>query len=116
MLFLHLTPLQLRVFSALYVSYALSLVVKRNYAFWVPALVSGGWASASGVGLLGFAYESANGVAKVAGAVLVDLFPPSLVLAASLAAQGLNLVGIYLSAAAALSFAALLLLRKPALD
>ena len=53
-------------------------------------------------------------VAFNVGGVIGGGFTP--IVAASLAAQGLNLVGIYLSAAAALSFVALLLLRKPALD
>ena len=48
------------------------------------------------------------------GGVIGGGFTP--IVAASLAAQGLDLVGIYLSAAAALSFIALILLRKPALD
>ena len=48
------------------------------------------------------------------GGVIGGGFTP--IVAASLAAQGLHLVGIYLSAAAALSFIALILLRKPALD
>ena len=53
-------------------------------------------------------------VAFNVGGVIGGGFTP--VVAASLAGQGLHLVGIYLSAAAALSFLALLLLRKPALD
>jgi MFS family permease len=53
-------------------------------------------------------------VAFNVGGVIGGGFTP--IVAASLAAQGLDLVGIYLSAAAALSFIALILLRKPALD
>lgn len=53
-------------------------------------------------------------VAFNVGGVIGGGFTP--IVAASLAAQGLDLVGIYLSAAAALSFVALILLRKPALD
>jgi hypothetical protein len=53
-------------------------------------------------------------VAFNVGGVIGGGFTP--IVAASLAAEGLDLVGIYLSAAAALSFIALMLLRKPALD
>jgi MFS family permease len=53
-------------------------------------------------------------VAFNVGGVIGGGFTP--IVAASLAAQGLDLVGIYLSAAAALSFIALILLRKPALE
>ena len=54
-------------------------------------------------------------VAFNVGGVIGGGFTP--VAAQALAQQGgLPLVGIYLSAAAALSFVALLLLRKPALD
>ena len=53
-------------------------------------------------------------VAFNVGGVIGGGFTP--IVAASLAAEGLDLVGIYLSAAAALSFIALILLRKPALD
>jgi MFS family permease len=53
-------------------------------------------------------------VAFNVGGVIGGGFTP--IVAASLAAEGLDLVGIYLSAAAALSFVALILLRKPALD
>jgi MFS family permease len=53
-------------------------------------------------------------VAFNVGGVIGGGFTP--VVAAALAGQGLHLVGLYLSAAAALSFLALILLRKPALD
>jgi len=53
-------------------------------------------------------------VAFNVGGVIGGGFTP--IVAATLAGQGLHLVGIYLSAAAALSFVALVLLRKPALD
>jgi MFS family permease len=53
-------------------------------------------------------------VAFNVGGVIGGGFTP--IVAAMLAGQGLHLVGVYLSAAAALSFVALVLLRKPALD
>lgn len=53
-------------------------------------------------------------VAFNVGGVIGGGFTP--VVASALAAEGLYLVGLYLSAAAALSFLALILLRKPALD
>jgi MFS family permease len=53
-------------------------------------------------------------VAFNVGGVIGGGFTP--VVAQTLAGEGLYLVGIYLSAAAALSFLALMLLRKPALD
>jgi hypothetical protein len=53
-------------------------------------------------------------VAFNVGGVIGGGFTP--VVAAALAGEGLHLVGLYLSAAAALSFLALILLRKPALD
>ena len=53
-------------------------------------------------------------VAFNVGGVIGGGFTP--IAAQMLSEQGLDLVGYYLSAAAALSLAALLLLRKPALD
>jgi hypothetical protein len=85
---MRITTSQLAVFVLLYVAYALSLVIKRNYAFWKDAAVAEGVASAAAMGSLGALYESASGAAKVGGAVLVDLLPPAAVLAASLAGQG----------------------------
>ena len=83
-----LTSSQALVFCLLYGSYALCLIIKRNYAFWKDDAVLDGVASAEMMGTLGALYESASGVSKVAGAVLVDVVSPTLVLAASLAAQG----------------------------
>ena len=79
-------------FALLYLSYSLSLVVKRNYAFWKDDMVLEGLATPLAVGSLGALYESASGVSKVAGSVLVDLVSPTLLLSASLAAQGLSCV------------------------
>ena len=85
---MRVTTAQLLVFALLYAAYALSLVVKRNYAFWKEEAAAEGLASAAALGSLGALYESASGAAKVGGAVLVDLLPPAAVLAASLAGQG----------------------------
>jgi OPA family sugar phosphate sensor protein UhpC-like MFS transporter len=76
-------------FTLLYLSYALSLTIKRNFAFWQQDLVAEGFAAVGTEGSVGAVYEFANGVSKVAGAVLVDLLSPSLVLSASLGVQGL---------------------------
>jgi sugar phosphate permease len=87
-----LTRAQLITFGLLYVSYALSLVIKRNYAFWKDDLVKEGLSDVSTIGSLGALYETLNGISKVAGAVLVDLFPSSMVLSLSLAGQGASCV------------------------
>ena len=69
---MRVTTAQLLVFALLYAAYALSLVVKRNYAFWKEEAAAEGLASAAALGSLGALYESASGAAKVGGAVLVD--------------------------------------------
>ena len=79
---------QLFTFLLLYVSYALSLVIKRNYSFWKDDLVKEGLSDSSSIGMLGALYETFSGISKVAGAVLVDLYSPTVVLALSLAGQG----------------------------
>lgn len=86
---MRVTSSQLLVFGLLYTSYALCLILKRNYAFWKDDVVSEGLAKdARAMGSFGGLWESANGVSKVAGSVLVDFLSPTLVLSASLAAQG----------------------------
>jgi len=80
------TRQQIVAFALLYLSYSLSLVVKRNYAFWKDDMVLEGLASPLAVGGLGALYESASGLSKVAGSVLVDLVSPTLLLSASVAA------------------------------
>ena len=83
-----LTP-QLFVFLLIYLSYAVSLVVKRNASFWVSGVVADRFVAADRVGVLGSLWETANGLGKILSAVVVDAASsPAVLLAAALAAQG----------------------------
>jgi len=77
---------QLKVFVLIYVSYAISLVIKRNYAFWLPDFTR----EYPHNGSVGSLWELANAVAKVVGGVLVDLHSPTAVLSLCLGLQGVT--------------------------
>lgn len=84
----YLSP-QLCVFLLIYLSYAVSLIVKRNASFWVSGIVADGYVSTDTVGILGSLWETANGVGKLLSAIVVDAAAsPAVLLAAALAAQG----------------------------
>ncbi len=89
---------QQAVFILIFLSYAVSLVVKRNASFWVTGVVTDGYATADTVGVLGSLWETANGVGKLLSAVIVDAASsPAALLAAALASQGGGALGLFAS-------------------
>jgi len=74
------------VFIALYIAFAVVAANKRNLRYDV--LLDHGIATRAQLGLFGSAYETAQGPAKVASGVLVDLVSPSWILVAATALTG----------------------------
>jgi OPA family sugar phosphate sensor protein UhpC-like MFS transporter len=89
---------QMLVFTLLYVSYMACAYTKRSASFFGRDIIDEQLLLPIGReretwGLFGFLWESMNGFAKVFGAPIVDLVPqPSLLLAASLAIQGVTCI------------------------
>lgn len=87
---------QFLVFTLLYVSYMACAYTKRSASFFGRDIIDEQLLLPIGReretwGLFGFLWESLNGFSKVLGAPLVDLVPqPGLLLAASLAVQGIT--------------------------
>ena len=78
---------RVRIYAALYLSYALCYFCKRlNYA----ALIGHGLVTVVDVGLFGSAFELCGGVARILGGVFVDTSSPSRVLTLSLIVVGLS--------------------------
>ena len=89
---------QVLVFVLLYASYMACAYTKRSASFFGRDIIDEQILLPIGReretwGLFGFLWESMNGFAKVFGAPIVDLVPrPSLLLAASLAVQGVSCI------------------------
>ena len=76
------TKSQVGVFAILYLTYVVYYFMRCNYSVWLKALVLEEGFSMGEGGQFASAFETLCGVSKLFGGVLVDLFDPSLVVAA----------------------------------
>lgn len=76
------------VFVALFISYTILTVNKKNLR--LDVLLENGVADQDTVGLFSSAYESAQGFAKIASGLVLDVVSPSWALAAAMALTGLT--------------------------
>jgi len=83
--------LRWREFGLIYIAYMNFLLVRKNYGFWLPAVLSDLGAGKSEAGLLGSTFEIVYGSCALLNGVLIDCAPPKLLLAGGLLlAAGVN--------------------------
>lgn len=89
---------QLFVLALLYLAYAIYLFCRKNYTFWLDALLSSDEFSLtkSSAGSIGSSFELASGFSKIALAVVVDSHSPRYILCGALLLSALTNVGILL--------------------
>lgn len=86
---------RLIVFGLLYASYCGYYVCRKNYSFWLAALISETEMTKGQAGAMGSAFEICSGISKFALAIFVDTHNPRVVLAGALFASALVNILMY---------------------
>ncbi len=73
-----------REFALVYLAYMTMLMTRRNYGFWLPAVLSEMGKGKGEAGLLGTTFEMVYGTCALLNGVLIDAAPPKTLLCAAL--------------------------------
>jgi len=80
---------RMREFALIYAAYMGFLLVRKNYGFWLPSVLSEMGKGKGEAGLLGSTFEVAYGAASLLNGVLIDMASPKYLLVGGLALSGL---------------------------
>lgn len=86
--------IRMQEFALIYVSYMTFLAARKNYGFWLPAVLNELEKSKGEAGVLGSSFEIAYGVSAVLNGVIIDMYSPKLLLTVGLLGSAALNLGI----------------------